>query len=100
MKNDLKPLLEDKEEELAVLQEKVQKEHNNAKEILGTVIASMLVFFICANFLYGYYLGFKYFDVRYENKEPKEVVDETNCVFDTGNDKNNKELKELCKKKS
>ena len=67
-----KPLLEEKEEKIVFAQNDFPKNANKKgwKDVLNsTVILTIILTFIIVYFFgrtaYGFYLGFKYFDLRY-----------------------------------
>ncbi len=75
MEKNIEPLLKDPVETFGFLQENEEKvDGKRYKEIITTVIVAILVIAFVARALYPFYIGFKYYNLRFEN-ETTEVVD-------------------------
>lgn len=93
---ELKPLLEEKEEKivfasdnkLAVTKKnKIEKKSGVLKSILNksvilTVILTFIVVYFFGRTLYGFYLGFEYFDLRYSDSNPAIVANQNETVVE------------------
>ena len=102
---ELKPLLEEKEEKIVFATNdkltitkngKNKKKKNITKSLLNksviiTVILTFGIFYFFGRTLYGFYIGFEYFDLRYANTTPSPVASSNQ----TKEDKNESALKEV-----
>ena len=97
---ELKPLLEEKEEKIVFAEDNkltVTKKGKNNKEkngfaksllnksVIITVILTFGVVYFFGRTLYGFYLGFEYFDLRYASSTPTPVANSNTTDEDTTN---------------
>ena len=95
---EVKPLLEEKEEKIVFASDNkltVNKKGKQAKNghlksiwnksVILTVILTVVVFYFFGKTTYGFYLGFRYFDLRYATSEPVAVLNNNNKE-ETNND--------------
>ena len=95
---EVKPLLEEKEEKivfasdnkLATTKKGKESKRGHLKDlwnrsVILTVILTVVVFYFFGRTSYGFYLGFRYFDLRYATSEPVAVLNGNN-EEETNND--------------
>lgn len=77
MEKKNEPLLKDVEETFPFLEENNKKEKplKLGKELITTVIVAILVIAFVARSLYPFYIGFKYYNLRFE-KDSTETVNQ------------------------
>ena len=77
------PLLKDEEEKLVVtpnnkltlLKKKGKKINWNKDTIITIILALVILWFFGKNVVHPYYMGFKYYNLRFEKEEIEEVIE-------------------------
>lgn len=110
MAKKIEPLLKEEIETFPFLNEEIKKENkkpNKTSTIIVTLIISAIVLYFVTQTMIAFYIGFKYYNVRFENNEVTENSDEVavslnsyvvNETWQKYNITNNNELSDLFSK--
>ncbi len=88
------PLLKDEEEKLVVtpnnkltlLKKKGKKINWNKDTIITIILALVILWFFGKNVVHPYYMGFKYYNLRFEKEEIEEVIEKEDEEQEISND--------------